>query len=290
MQCILETVQAEVTDFELWPDESLNYSDRGLSLFPMGTSLLAITLSLLEKNADYDDLTTACKPIWKAINAVTESSNKRLAEYAEWIGEAEKMQSTGKDLNEVEEIYVDRVDSFLHDESFIFHTSRGGLAWSLILVVSKLMSKDFQLAADTLNKLSPTFGKLKWKQKVVEIYSLGPKVANEPWAMCVRAASNYVRHSNEWRVKTVEKKTVNGKEELVKITDPLVNQLPTDQRPSAATIISIGISEEDLLTRSGDQSYKVCEILHLLDENALRDFFCDWNDALVNYMKKMNGN
>ncbi len=255
----------------------------------MGTSLLAITLSLLEKNADYDDLTTACQPIWNANKLVTESSQKKLAEYAEWIEEAEKIQNSGRVLGDDEEIYVDRVDSFLHDESFIFHTSRSGLAWSLILVISKLMSKDFQLAADTLNRISPTFGKLKWNPKVVEIYSLGPKVGNEPWAMCIRAASNYVRHSNEWRVATTKKEIVNGKEEFVKITDPLVNQLDPDQRPSATTLISIGLPEEDLLTRSGDQAYRICEILRLFDENDLRGFFFDWNDALVAYIKTMNG-
>lgn len=254
-----------------------------------GTSLLAITLSLLEKNDEYDELLTACEPVWTAIQSVEEKSKKRLSEYAEWITAAEKLQALNAELDEHQEREVDNIDSFLHDESFIFHTSRNGLAWSLILVVSKVLSRDFNIAATTLNKISPTYASMKWPEKIKQVYSLGSTVHSQHWAMCVRAASNYVRHSEEWRVKTLEKQIVDGKEELVKISTPLVDQLGKDTKPSALSLLALGLPEEELLVHKRDQSFTICEILQLLKKEDISACYYDWNAAVIDYLKSMNG-
>lgn len=252
-------------------------------------SLLAITLTLLEKNSDYDELVMACRPIWDANNSLTKSTGDRLAEYADWMSRVGGTHGSTGTLTEDQEQEFDHLDSLLQDESFIFHTSRNGLMWALILVISKLMAKDFQIAARTLDHISPSFEKLNWNDKIIRIYSLGLKVKTEPWAMCVRAASNYIRHSDEWYVKTIRSEVISGVKVSRKITEPLVNQLSPQQQPSAKSLVAIGIPEADLLSRSKDQSHPVCELLGLLEENQVTNFYLEWNAALTSYMKSQEG-
>lgn len=158
------------------------------------------------------------------------------------------------------------IEDQIVDIAYEFHLQRGAVASSLIMVSQSYLHSKFQniLSAHSFFKLRKGFmGDVNPKSLQTHYFSLGEKVDGVPWAEAVKAASNYVRHYEEWNVSSTKiTKSSTGDLIIEKLTD-LISKLDKKQQGTAQTLHNLGIPEEDIFDKRKNLSEQIVEKLSL---------------------------
>ena len=109
------------------------------------------------------------------------------------------------------------------------------------------------------------------------IFRQGPMINSEYWAHCVNAASNYVRHADDWNKKfspLLKKGSGDWKADLPE----------SNSKRNLEILVNIGLDAERLIS-SNDLSYQVAEKLGIITKSQFSSTFKEWSEAVLEFTR-----
>ncbi len=147
-----------------------------------------------------------------------------------------------------------------------------GLSISLIMTISGEVKR----VADLCSKIFKIYGK-QWD--MFKVYELSPNVRQTTWAEGVVAASNYVRHEDEWHLLPVTR-TEDGKFRGLDALRALEDNKNFRAIKNLKTLKLLGIQPERIVFEQADVSTELVEILNLDSSSSVVQIIQEWSAQL----------
>lgn len=191
----------------------------------------------------------------KALQAVKHLENKSALteeEYYEWEGSVGWLDNIGEEIGFREE----------------------SLATGLTIALWKLVNNlSLTVASGLKSRSIPVESKF-------HIFRLGPKIGNEPWALALNAASNYVRHADDWN-KNLRKHIRNGAGSWK--TD-IPDKENADTKRNLLILENIGCDVE-LLISPNDLSFSIAEKIRIIKQSEMEKLYFSWVEDVYQFSK-----
>lgn len=129
---------------------------------------------------------------------------------------------------------------------------------------------------------------IKLPHNKFDVFRIGPKIGSEYWAHSLNAASNYVRHSDEWYknlAKYMRDGTGNWRVDIPDI-DESKNFINT--KKNLEILENIGL-EVDFLISSNEMSHCIAEKLGILDKSNAENIYLEWTEEVHKFVKTKLG-
>lgn len=227
------------------------------------------------------------EPLITIYNNVHEEADAKGMELHSLIEKAEKdSDDQGGRWDPDEYSVVDALDSIVDDLAFKFQIHRTSIAQSILITAQTYLHRKFQAAysAYRVYQTGVRVGDLREK-----LFKLGPSLGGCSWAEGVKAASNYVRHSEEWNVQTEKWDEVDGKLIITPRTD-LLAQFAAGRKPNEVetieTLIKMGFSEGEIFNSHHNLSHRLVESLSLTENATFDSKAGAWMKEVVHILDK----
>jgi hypothetical protein len=213
------------------------------------------------------------EPLSDVFEAITKKAAEKSQEYLEWVDESPEEvidDETGMTNH-------DLWDSQIQDFSFEYQLQIRAISTSLIIVAQAYLHSKFQHVIS-----AHSFFKVSFSEKALQnhYFSLGPKTNGVPWAEAVKAASNYVRHYEEWNVRTAKFASLSGAPVVSPIAS-LILQLRAKFQSTPRTLVALGFTEEDVFDKQKNLTPKFVETLKLHDPASFAANATEWIEAVM---------
>jgi hypothetical protein len=102
-----------------------------------------------------------------------------------------------------------------------------------------------------------------------DLFMMGPKVKGQPWAKSINAASNYLRHADDWS------KFYKDIRDRKSFDEAGSNNSDKISLMNIKILTDLGI-DVDLLLLTNDMSYRIAEKLEILKWSRMRELYSEW--------------
>mgnify|MGYP001565081802 CR=1 FL=1 len=217
-------------------------------------------------------------------------------------------------LTEDEEYRLDYLDDWIVENAYKYRTEKNALAQALIIVISKYLDSKVQGAfgiyhykkqfpvkkkkerRDVVNfeskglsiglrvyKIREVDQEESWKLKCT-LYDLGGKIDGVSWARGVLAASNYIRHHQEWDYPEYERREINGKKCFLK-KDVKIEDITGHAKYNVETLFNLGFPVPEIVKSNQDISFRFADKLELGSKEKTLQMITSWIEALEKHLK-----
>jgi hypothetical protein len=220
-----------------------------------------------------DERRIIVEPLSDMFEAITKNAVDKAQEYTDWINESQ-MEVVDDETGMTNH---DLWDSQCQDISFEYELQIRAISTSLIIVAQAYLHSKFQHVIS-----AHRFFKVSFNEKDLQnhYFSLGPKASGVPWAEAVKAASNYVRHYEEWNVKTAKFASLSNAPIVGQISS-LILQLRAKFQATPRTLVALGFTEEDVLDKQKNLTSKFVRVLNLHEPASFAANATDWIEAVM---------
>lgn len=196
----------------------------------------------------------------EAVKKVKHLENKTILnedEFNEWEGTVGWFESIGEEIGFREE----------------------SLATGLIIALWKLTNHMAETTAQGLK-----FRLVDLPINKFDIFRKGPMVKSEYWALALNAASNYVRHADDWN-KNLSAYIRHGNGNWkTDIPDSVGTKSFSDTKRNLKILENIGLNVENLIT-TNTLAYNVAEKLNILNKAEVEKTYFSWIDEVYSFSK-----
>lgn len=243
------------------------------------TDFKKMALNILENDWIGEQLETATSKITEAIRTIENQAvnlEKKYEEERMAVAHLESKSSLTQDEYFELEGTLGWMESYFEDAQLQINS----LSQGLIIVASNFMKQVLKNAKGYYH-----YGKVQPDTEST-LMKIGPKINLVFWADALNAASNYVRHSDEWIVNQYEKIILaDGSTAYREVLDVIGLLGRPDSKRNATTIDGIGIPAKDFLVHKHDISRRLTKELSLDDSSKLRSMFTSWQVELTAFVK-----
>lgn len=231
-------------------------------------------LSLLDLSSSFDEeRTLIIQPLTKVYEEIRKNAEDRILEYQDEINKSQDEvidDETGMTSH-------DLLGGQIEDISFEYHLQTAAVATSLIIVAQSYLHSKFQNIISAYDYFKETY---KTESLRNYYFSMGEKVNGTAWADGVKAASNYVRHYEEWKVKSSKYEKIDGQMIISKLSN-LISQVDARFRGTPNTLLALGFSEDEVFDKRNNLTPKIVEKLKLNDANEFSRLATVWIEAVM---------
>lgn len=231
-------------------------------------------LSLLEMSNDFgDERRLLIEPLAGIFEQTRNNAQTKIEELSQRI------------RNSQEEVIADENDTtnhdiwegHLHDVSFEYELQIRAISTSLIIVAQSYLHSKFQHVVSAYEYFKQPF---KTHELRDHYFSLGPEVNGIPWADGVKAASNYVRHFEEWKVTTSKYERISGHLIVTRLKS-LVTQLTPAYQATPRTLAKLGFDEDAIFDKQKNLTPDFVQTLKLHEPSTFDANATKWIDAVM---------
>lgn len=239
---------------------------------------------------------------------------KIVKEFEEVVKEMESLAEQ-ETLTETEDYRREYLEDWIAENAYKYRTEKNALAQAIIIVVSKYLDSKIQGAIGLyrFKKKVPTrkkkvqrdlyskeYKKVSIGIKIYEIqktkeddfkalkyklYDLGTMAsAGISWARGVIAASNYIRHHQEWNYPEYQQIKV-GEELMFKKNEYSLKDIDMYSKSTVESLSLLGFPIVDIIKSNADMSYKIVDKLELGSKVKTLKMIQEWLEAVENYIK-----
>lgn len=234
------------------------------------------------KMTDRQDILDALDPYYDAFKKeknLSQEYNKRYEEAVRSVKHLENKSSLSEDEFNEWEGTVGWFENIGEEIGF----REESLATGLIIALWKLTNHLSETTSQGLKIRS-----IILPQNKFDIFRIGPQVNSEYWALALNAASNYVRHSDDWNKNLLEYIRRGTGNWQVDIPDKDGDKRFGDTKRNLKILENIGLNVENLIT-SNNLAYTVAEKLGILNKVDVEKTYFTWVDDVYNFSKKKLG-
>ena len=206
------------------------------------------------------------KPLLDIYSTIHVKADERVKEYSEAIKQAKKDAEIEGSWDPEEYSSIEALESFIDDIAFKFQLHRTAIAQSILITAQTYLHSKFQAAFAAYKSYHKS---TKVHELRKRIFDLGPSIGFVTWAAGVKAASNYVRHYEEWHVETeIWKKRDDGQISITQRNDlfdqfKLLKKDKPGEIETVWTLIQMGFSEREVFDSRHNIAYKLVAKLKL---------------------------
>jgi hypothetical protein len=236
-------------------------------------------LPLLTISNDFDDRRTLIvQPLADIYARTRQNAKERIEQYSETI-----KQTVAKIVDDdTGTTSHDLLDSSIEDIAFEHDVQICAISTSLIIVAQSYLHSKFQSVVSAYEFFKTPY---KAGQLRDHFFSFGEKINGVPWAEAVKAASNYARHFEEWRVKIPKYEKDSGQLILTKISN-LIGQLNPRSQDTPKTLVALGFTEEQVFDKRNNLTPKIVEALKLSDPAEFSKCASVWTEEVMDELHR----
>ena len=231
-------------------------------------------LSLLDFSSKFDEeRTLIIQPLTMVYEEIRRNAEVRVAEYQEKV-EGQPAEILDEETGTTSH---DLLEGRIADIAFEYQLQTTAVSTSLIIVAQSYLHSKFQ-------SIVSAYGYFKEPYKMDPLrdqyFALGDQINGVSWAAAVKAASNYVRHFEEWDVQSSKLEKMGGQVIIRKLSN-LLSQMQARYQGTPKTLINLGFTEYEVFDKRNNLTPKIVEKLRLSDANEFSRFATVWIDAVM---------